>query len=111
MIEVYHQVPQIGHLPAPAKAYSYGLGFGVLAVRFLCCGVISHLAFYVEMLGRSTVGAVLAVFRLDNGSAQHYLARLCGMVTGLQVGLWNSRARCSVPIEREDDEQVYEGRT
>ena len=92
-IEVHHQVPQAGNLSAPAKAYSYGLGFGVLAGRFLCHGVVSYLAFYVEMLGRSALGAALAVVRRDTGSARHYLARLSGMAIGLPIGIWNSRAR------------------
>lgn len=110
-IEVHHQVPQAGHLPAPAKAYSYGLGFGVLAGRFLCHGVASHLAFYVEMLGRSALGAALAVVRGDTGSARHYLVRLYGMVTGLHVGIWNSRARSSASLGKEVNDQMPERRT
>ena len=84
-LAVYHP-PSSAVAADRHKAYQYGLGTGVMAARFLCARTFAHIPFFLDMLMRAAVGALLNALCGRWRKAGFYGNRLVGLLVGAAEG-------------------------
>lgn len=87
-VSVYHPVPEYGKNDA-RKFYSYGLGYGYLAVDLIKQGKYVVAVDFIKTIVRSLGGA--AVFLLNKTKRAVYWSRLLGVLLGGRMALFGQK--------------------